>query len=107
VQLDARDESDYPPIVGVAPGQIGHHGQSASLIMVTITTRPTLPRQPPEVDPNRSLTMQPALRENECLDRFVGALRRVVLAVGAQLQARQTECGLSFQMFVAGLRLMV
>ncbi len=51
--------------------------------------------------------MQPALRENECLDRFVGALRRVVLAVGAQLQARQTECGLTSQMFVAGLRLMV
>ena len=47
VRLDARDESDYPPIVGVAPGEIGHHGQSASLIMVTITTRPTLPRHPP------------------------------------------------------------
>ena len=46
--------------------------------------------------------MQPALRENECLDRFVGALRRVVRPVGAQLQARQAE-GLAFQMFVAGL----
>ena len=57
VQLDARDESDGLPIVGVAPGQIGHHGQRASLIMVTITTRPTLPRQPPEVAPHRSLTV--------------------------------------------------
>ena len=91
MQLDARDESDCLPMVGVAPRQIGHHGQSASLKVVTITTRPTLPPQPPEVDPNRSLTMQPALRETECLDRFGGALRRVVLSVGAQLQARQTE----------------
>ena len=57
VQLDARDESDYLPVVGVGLGQIGHHGQSASLIMVTITPRPTLPRQPPEVDPKRSLSV--------------------------------------------------
>ena len=47
--------------------------------------------------------MQPALRENECLDRFVGALRRVVRPVAARLQARQTECGVALQMFVAGL----
>ena len=30
MQLDARDESDRLPIVGVAPGQIGHYGQSGS-----------------------------------------------------------------------------
>ena len=47
VQLDARDESDYLPLAGIAPIQIGHHGQSASLVMVTITTRPTVPRQDP------------------------------------------------------------
>ena len=45
----------------------------------------------------------PALRENECLDRFFGALRRVVRPVAARLQARQTECGVALQMFVAGL----
>ena len=45
----------------------------------------------------------PALRENECLDRFVGALRRVVRPVAARLQARQNECGVALQMFVAGL----
>ncbi len=39
--------------------------------------------------------MQPALRENECLDRFVGALRRVVRLVAARLQAHQTECGVA------------
>ena len=43
------------------------------------------------------------VRENECLDRFVGALRRVVRSVAARLQARQTECGAALQMFVAGL----
>ena len=47
--------------------------------------------------------MQPALRENGCLDRFVGALRRVVRPMAAWLQARQTECGAALQMFVAGL----
>jgi hypothetical protein len=60
VRLDARDESDCLPMVGVAPRQIGHHGQSASLKVVTITTRPTLPRQPPEVDPKRSPTEKTA-----------------------------------------------
>ena len=55
VQLDAADESDCLPIVGVAPGQIGHHGQSASLIMVTITTRPTVHRQPLRCIPNGRL----------------------------------------------------
>ena len=45
----------------------------------------------------------PALRENECLDRFVGALRRVVRPVAARLQARQNECSVALQMFVAGL----
>ena len=43
------------------------------------------------------------VRENDCLDRFVGALRRVVRSVAARLQARQTECGAALQMFVAGL----
>ena len=44
VQLDAADNSGHH---GIALGQIGHHGQSASLVMVTITTRPTVPRQAP------------------------------------------------------------
>jgi len=35
--------------------------------------------------------------------RCVGALRRVVRPVAARLQARQTECGVALQMFVAGL----
>ena len=47
VQLDADDESDCLPIVGVAHDQIGHYAQSASLIVVTITTRPTVHRKPP------------------------------------------------------------
>ena len=47
VQLDDDDESDCLPIVGVAHDQIGHYGQSASLIVVTITTRPTVHRKPP------------------------------------------------------------
>ena len=44
VQRDAADTSGHH---GIALGQIGHHGQSASLVMVTITTRPTVPRQAP------------------------------------------------------------
>ena len=47
MQLDAADESDDHPVVGITPGQIGHYGQSASLIVVTITTRPTVLRKPP------------------------------------------------------------
>jgi hypothetical protein len=37
--------------------------------------------------------MLPGLRGDESLDRFVGALRRVVRPVAAPLQAPQTECG--------------
>ena len=46
--------------------------------------------------------MQPGLGGDACLDRFVGALRRVVRPVAARLQARQTECGGALQMFAAG-----
>jgi len=41
------------------------------------------------------------LRGDEWLDRFVGALRRVVRPVAAPLQAPQTECGGALQMFGA------
>ena len=39
--------------------------------------------------------MRPGLRGAEWLDRFVGALRRVVRLVAARLQAHQTECGVA------------
>ena len=44
MQLDADDNSGHQ---GIALGQIGYHGQRASLVMVTITTRPTVLRQAP------------------------------------------------------------
>ena len=44
VRLDAADNSGHH---GIALSQIGHHGQSACLVMVTITIRPTVPRQAP------------------------------------------------------------
>ena len=47
MQLDAAYESDDHPVVRITPGQIGHYGQSASLIVVTITIRPTVLRKPP------------------------------------------------------------
>ena len=51
----------------------------------------------------KQFSLPKCVRENECLDRFFGALRRVVRPVAARLQARQTECGVALQMFVAGL----
>jgi hypothetical protein len=48
-------------------------------------------------------TAQPAFLQNQAGRRFVGALRTGVRPVAARLQARQTERGVAFKMFVAGL----
>ena len=45
MQLDTLDRSNVHPIASSALAQMGHAGQSPSLVMVTIPPRPTLLRQ--------------------------------------------------------------